>query len=629
MSWPDTLPGLLMGHAERTPDGTALRERHHGIWKTLTWREYADRVADFSEGLLQLGLQPGETVAIIGDNRPEWLITELAAQAAGARSLGIYQDAVGEELAYVFDHAEVSFVVVEDQEQVDKVRELGLGERVRKVIYYDPRGLEGYDVPWLMRFTEVQTLGEQAGGRAALPERVRQTSASDLAILSTTSGTTGKPKLAMLTHDNLISMGRTLMNVDPMDPSDDFVSVLPLAWIGEQMMAVACGLTVGFPLSFPEGSDSVRRDLREIAPRVMFNPPRIWEALISEVQSRIEDTTPLKRWAYRRGLAVGTAMANARFEGRTPGVALRLAFAFANAAVLRPIKNHLGLTQLQRAYTGGAALGPDVFRFFHALGVNLKQIYGQTETSGIAVLHRDGAIDFDTVGEPLPETEVRIDEGGQILVRSPAVMRGYYRNDEATAEVMVDGWLRTGDAGYFDDRGQLIVLDRAKDVMTLADGTLFSPQFIENKLKFSPYVKEAVVFGGGAWPNVTAMMNIDFANVGKWAENQRISYTTYTDLAQKPEVYALVLAHVTGRNAELPVAARIHRFVLLHKELDADDAELTRTRKVRRNLVAERYAEIVGGLYGTDDAVQIRSTIHYQDGSSADLDTRLAIQTVP
>ncbi|MEN0067277.1 MAG: AMP-binding protein [Myxococcota bacterium] len=626
MTWPQTLPGLLMGHAERTPHRPALRERHHGIWKTLSWREYADQVADFCEGLVELGLQPGETLAIIGDNRPEWLISELAAQAAGARSVGVYQDAVGQELAYIVEHAEVSFIVVEDQEQVDKVRELGLGDKVRKVVYYDPRGLEGYDEPWLMRFTEVQAEG--AGRREAFAERVRRTKPGDLAILSSTSGTTGTPKLAMLTHENLLVMGRTLMDVDPLKPRDDFVSVLPLAWIGEQMMAVACGLSVGFPLSFAEGTATTRRDLREIAPRVMFNPPRIWEALVSEVQSRIEDTTPLKRWAYRRGLAIGHRMADARFAGRTPGPFLRVAYALAHATVLRPIKEHLGLTQLVRAYTGGAALGPDVFRFFHALGVNLKQIYGQTETSGIAVLHRDGAIDFDTVGEPLPGTEVRLDDDGQILVRSPAVMQGYYRNDAATAEVLTDGWLRTGDAGYFDDRGQLVVLDRAKDVMTLADGTLFSPQFIENKLKFSPYVKEAVVFGGGDWPFVTAMLNIDFANVGKWSENQRIGYTTYTDLAQKAEVYALVLAHVAGRNAEMPQAARVRRFVLLHKELDADDAELTRTRKVRRNLVAERYRDIVDGLYGDGDAVQVRSTIHYQDGSSAVIETSLTIQTV-
>ena len=544
--------------------------------------------------------------------------------------MGIYQDAVGQELAYIFDHGDVSFVVVEDQEQVDKLRELKLGEAVRKVIFYDPRGMQNYDDPWLMPFEEVVHLGKPID--RASPERFEQLvharTGDDLALLATTSGTTGNPKLAMLTHRNLLEMGRTLLSVDPLQRDDDFVSVLPLAWIGEQMMGVACGLTVGFAMSFPEEANTARRDLREIAPRVMFSPPRIWEGLVSEVQSRIEDTTWVKRVAYHWGMAVGHHMADARLAGRAPSPWLRLRYAVAEQAVLRPIKHHLGLAKLKRAYTGGAALGPDVFRFFHALGVNLKQIYGQTETSGIAVLHRDGHIDAQTVGEPLPGTEVQIAEDGQILVRSPAVMQGYYKNPDATADSLSEGWLRTGDAGYFDDHGQLVVLDRAKDVMTLTDGTLFSPQFIENKLKFSPYIKEAVIFGGGDWPFVTAMLNIDFANVGKWAENRQLSYTTFTDLSQKAEVYALVLDHVVRRNAELPGAAQVQRFVLLHKELDADDAELTRTRKVRRNLVADRYADIVQALYGSEPVLTLQTTIHYQDGTQATLDTTLTLQTV-
>ena len=456
-------------------------------------------------------------------------------------------------------------------------------------------------------------------------ERVAEGRSSDIAILSTTSGTTGNPKLAVLTHRNLLSMGRNLMQVDPMNERDEFVSFLPLAWIGEQMMSMACGLQIGFTLNFPEEPETVQENLREIGPHVMFSPPRIWENLVSQVQVKMEDSSWLKRRLYGWALPVGYAMADARFHKRPAGLGLSIKYFLADWLVFQMIKDHLGLRRIRRAYTGGAALGPDVFRFFHALGVNLKQIYGQTEISGIAVVHRDGDVKFQTVGVPIPETEMEIAETGEILLRSPAVFEGYYRNPEATSEALRDGWLKTGDAGYLDDDGHLIVIDRAKDVMTLPDGTKFSPQFIENKLKFSPYVKEAVVFGGD-WPYVTAMINIDMANVGKWAENHQIAYTTYTDLAQKPQVYALVRDHVQQANADLPSAARIRRFLLLHKELDADDAELTRTRKVRRGFINRRYEDIITALYGPGDHLNVETTITYQDGRTATLQTQLRIE---
>ncbi len=450
---------------------------------------------------------------------------------------------------------------------------------------------------------------------------------SDIAILSTTSGTTGNPKLAVLSHKSMLSMGHNLMSVDPLSPEDEFMSFLPLAWIGEQMMVLSCGLMVGFTVNFPEEPETVQHDIREIGPRVMFSPPRIWENLVSQVQVKIEDTSWLKRKIYDWAMPFGYQMADLRFRKQNPSFGLKIKYFLADWLVFQEIKDHLGLRHLKRAYTGGAALGPDVFRFFHALGVNLKQIYGQTEINGIAVVHRDGDIKFQTVGTPIPETEIKIDENGEILMRSPAVMEGYYRNPEATAESLIDGWLHSGDAGYFDEDGHLIVIDRAKDVMTLHDGTKFSPQFIENKLKFSPYVKEAVVFGGD-WPFVSAMINIDFANVGKWAENNQIAYTTYTDLAQKLKVYELVREHVEQANADLPPAARIQRFLLLHKELDADDAELTRTRKVRRKLIAQRYAELISALYSHNAHVDIDSNITYQDGRTARIQTRLAIETL-
>ena len=627
----ETFPQLLVERAKEFGDKKiALREKDFGIWQSVTWQTYLERVKYFSLGLMSLGLERGDTIAIIGDNRPEWVYAELAAQSAGANSVGIYQDAIVSEMAYIITHADIKFIVVEDQEQVDKILEMWDSlSTVKKVIYYDPKGLRNYTEDILLYFPDVEALGRDYEQK--FPNRFEQSVAqgkgSDLAILSTTSGTTGNPKLAMLTHQNLLTMGRNLMDVDPIEANDNFVSFLPLAWIGEQMVSIACNLQQGFTLNFPEEPETVQSNIREIGPQCMVSPPRIWENLVNQVLVGIEDSDRFKRYLFKQAMKVGYRMADARFRKESPGIGLRLSYLLADWLVFQPIKDHLGLLRLKRAYTGGAALGPDVFRFFHALGVNLKQIYGQTETGGISVLHRDGDIKFQTVGTPSPETEVRVDETGEILVKSPAVFRGYYRNEEATAETLVDGWLRSGDAGYFDEDGHLIVIDRAKDVMSLHDGTKFSPQFIENKLKFSPYVKEAVVFGGD-WPFITALINIDLETTGKWAENNRITYTTYTDLAQKPEVYGLVRRQIESANADLPESARIRRFLILHKELDADDAELTRTRKVRRRFVAQRYDDIISALYSQNNHIDVETTITYQGGNTAVLRSRLHIESL-
>ncbi len=629
---PETLPQYLAMHAERTPDKVALRERIYGIWQPVTWKQYYEHVKAFALGLHALGLKPEDTVAIIGDNRPEWLFAELAAQSMGAKSVGIYQDSVSEEVLDIVSRSDATFVVAEDQEQVDKLIEIWpqLNGQVHKVIYYDPKGLRNYTEDYLMYFLDVEALGKEYEKEhpGLYEESVARGKASDLAILSTTSGTTSRPKLAMLTHGNLISMGKNLMAVDPMEPDDEFVSFLPLAWIGEQMSSLACGLYVGFKVNFPEAPETVQHDMREIGPQMVFSPPRIWESLVSQVQVKIEDTTRFKRFMYNWAMPIGYRMAETRFRKEKPSLGLKILYFLADWLVFENIKDQLGLRRLKRAYTGGAALGPDIFRFFHAMGVNLKQIYGQTEIVGIAVVHRDGDIKFQTVGLPIPETEVKIAENGEILMRSPAVMVGYYHDPEATAKAVdEEGWLHSGDAGYLDEDGHLIVIDRAKDVMTLADGTKFSPQFIENKLKFSPYIREAVVFGGD-WPFVTAFINIDFANVGKWAEKHQVPYTTYTDLAQKPEVYEIVKAHVLQANADLPPAARIRRFLLLHKELDADDAELTRTRKVRRRLIAQRYDDLIDALYSGAPSVPVETTITYQDGRTATIRTNLRVEDV-
>ncbi len=623
-----TLPRLLMINADRLGDKVALREKEFGIWQTVTWGQFAEHMRAFAMGLRALGLARGDCVAILGDNRPEWLYAELGAQAVGALSVGIYQDSAPEEVKYILQATSARVIVAEDQEQVDKIIEIWPDlEGVLKVIYYEPKGLRNYREPYLANFPTIEELGQVFDREhpGLFEQELALGRSEDVAVLSTTSGTTGKPKLAMLTHHNLISQGRGLLEVDPLETSDEFVSFLPLAWVGEQMITVAAGMQCGFTINFPESSATVQENIREIGPRVMFSPPRIWENMLSQVQVKIQDSTRLKRGLYEWAMVQGYAMADARFDGKQADLLLRMRYGLARLLVFEMLKDHLGLRFLKRAYTGGAALGPDVFRFFHALGVNLKQVYGQTESSGLSVIHRDGAIKFQTVGTPLPSTEIRIAESGEILVKSPSIFLGYYQNPEATAEVLTDGWLHSGDAGYFDEAGQLIVIDRAKDVMTLHDGTKFSPQFIENKLKFSPYIKEAVVFGGD-WPFVTTMINIDFGNVGKWAESRQISYTTYTDLSQKPEVYALVRKDVERANADMPDAARIRRFLLLHKELDADDGELTRTRKVRRNLVAKRYEEIVSALYGEHADVEIETTITYQDGRTALLKTNLHVE---
>lgn len=624
----ETLPRLLLRNAERLGNKVALREKEFGIWQTVSWYQFAEHVRDFAMGLRALGMRRGDKLAIIGDNRPEWLYAEFAAQALGGVSVGVYQDSVAEEVKYVLQGAEARMIVVEDQEQVDKILEIWPElNGVLKVIYYEPKGLRGYPQPYLAPFPAIEALGRKyaAAHPGEFEQEVSQGSVDDIAILSTTSGTTGKPKLAILTHRNLLTQGRGLLAVDPLTSDDEFMSFLPLAWIGEQMITVASGMQAAFTINFPESSSTVQENIREIGPRMMFSPPRIWENMLSQVQVKIQDSTRLKRKIFEWAMAQGYAMADARFSKQEASAGLKLRYNLARLFVFEELKDHLGLRFLKRAYTGGAALGPDVFRFYHALGVNLKQVYGQTESSGLSVIHRDGDIRFQTVGAPLPETEIKIAESGEILIKSPAVFPGYYKNPEATAEILVNGWLHSGDAGYFDEHGQLIVIDRAKDVMTLQDGTKFSPQFIENKLKFSQYVKEAVVFGGD-YPYVTALINIDFANVGKWAETNQLSYTTYTDLAGKPQVYALVRKEVERTNADLPPAARIKRFLLLHKELDADDGELTRTRKVRRNLVAKRYEEIVDGLYGDKESFQIETTISYQDGRSAKIQTRLHVE---
>ncbi len=627
----DTFPKLLERNAERYGDRkVAMREKEFGIWQAFTWKEYRDHVKYFSLGLVSLGIARGDKVAIIGDNRPEWVWAEVAAQAAGAVPLGLYQDSTLKEVSYIIDHSDSTFVVAEDQEQVDKILDMkDQLPKVRYIVYTDPRGMRGYKDSCLLDFKEVEQHGRELEHRE--PDRYGKNVAAggweDLALICYTSGTTGFPKGAMLSFRNLLTMAANLMEVDPKRETDEFVSFLPLAWIGEQMMCLSSALLSGFTVNFPEKPDTVQENIREIGPNIMFSPPRIWENMTSTVQVKVMDASWLKRKMYEWALPIGYEYADTILRKQKPDPLLLLKHKLIYYLVFRALKDRLGLLRIRSASTGGAALGPDVFKFFNAMGVNLKQIYGQTEISGISCIHREGDINFDSVGKPIPETEIRISETGEILSRSPSVFMGYYKSSEETERTLAGQWLHSGDAGYFTEDGHLIVIDRVKDVMHLKNATRFSPQFIENKLKFSPYIKECVCLGNGR-EFIASMICIDYPNVGKWAESRRISYTTYTDLAGKPEVQELLAKEVDKVNITLPEATRIRRFVLLYKELDPDDDELTRTRKVRRAFVEERYVHVIEGMYAGATSIPIDAVIKYQDGKTSRIRTTLAIRTL-
>lgn len=624
----DTLPKLLISKASLYGNRkVALREKEYGIWQLVNWQEYLEHVKYLALGMAGLGFKRGDKVAIIGDNRPEWIYAELAAQSLGGVSVGIYQDSLSKEVSYVIDHSDAIFLVVEDQEQVDKLLEIkAQTPKVKRIIYFDSKGLRNYNDPLLMDFVHLEALGRkfESNHSGYFESELARGQGEDPAIICYTSGTTGFPKGAVLCHRNLITMAQNLLSVDPLTDRNELISFLPLAWIGEQMMSLSLSLMVGATVNFPEEPETVAENIREIGPHIIFSPPRIWEDIVSKVQVMIEDSCPLKRFFYRFLMPVGYRMADHKFNRTVPPLGLRILYALGELLIYSAIKDRFGLVHIKRAYTGGAALGPDVFRFYHALGVNLKQIYGQTEISGLSVIHRDDDIQFHSVGKPIPGTEVRIAENGEILSKSASVFNGYYKNEKASEETLADGWLHSGDAGYIDDKGHLVVIDRLKDVMCLADGQIFSPQFIENRLKFSMFIKEAVVIGKDR-PYVVAMINIDFSNTGKWAENNHLAYTTYADLSQKAEILEMIRLEVGRVNKELPEAAQIKKFVLLHKELDADDEELTRTKKVRRGYVYEKYIDLIQGLYSDASRIKVEGKVRYRDGREAIIQTDLLV----
>ena len=543
----------------------------------------------------------------------------------------LYQDSLIDEVQYIVDHSDTKFLVGEGQEEVDKALAIrGRCPKLERIIWDDPKGMRGYDDPILISLDEVAKLGRDLGEREPklFEELVGNGRGDDVCLLFYTSGTSALPKGALLTHHNMLKMGQNMMAVDPCKEDDDFVSFLPFSWIGEQMMSISCGLQAGFTINFPESPETVQQNIREIAPQVLFSPPRIYEQMVRTVQVRYLDASRVKRRIYEWAMRIGERIADLKLAKKPISWWLRALGNLADLAVHKKLRDHLGLVRVRRAYTGGAALGPDHLRFFHAIGVNLKQIYGQTEIAGISVLHRDGDVKFDTVGTPLPETEIRITHDGEILSRSPCVFQGYYKMPEETARTLRDGWLHSGDIGFLDSDGHLVVFDRRKDVMTLADGSRFSPQYLETRLKFSPHLKDVWVIGDRR-PFVTAVVCIDAGVTGRWAEERHIPYTTYAELSQKAEVRSLVAEVVRHVNRSLPALARILRFVNLHKEFDADDEELTRTRKLRRTFLEERYHEIVEALFSGATEVHFDTTVTYEDGRVAHSKTDLLVMDVP
>jgi long-chain acyl-CoA synthetase len=626
-----TLPKLLERNATEDPKGAGIREKARGVWQTYSWSDYRGQVRDFALGLASLGFKRGDKLSVVGDNRPQLYFAQLAAQALGGVSVPVYQDSIASELVYVLNHAETSVIVAEDQEQVDKA--LSLKDKLPKlrcVIFEDPRGLSFYDDRLLRSFDSVLKAGREFGqGNPQFYEaELAKGGADDTAMIAYTSGTTGNPKGVMLSHRNMIATSEAFIEVNEVKRGDNWLSYLPMAWVGDAAFSLGMALVARLTSNCPESPETVQRDLRELGPDAMLAPPRIWENMLTLMQIKGTDASPMKRRVFEafRGLAERCELK--RTDGKGLSLFDRLGLAIGEILVYGPIRDQLGLRKARWCYTGGAPLGPDTYRFFRSFGINLKQIYGATEASAMIACQADKEANPNTVGRPIPKIEVKIDDHGEVILKGPNVFRGYFKQDDITRETITpDGWLKTGDAGFFDKQGYLVIIDRAKDVGKLNDGSAFAPQFIENKLKFSPYVREAVAFGDQR-PFVVAMVAIDMTTVGTWAEKRRLSYTSFMDLSSKPEVAGLIAAEIAKANASLPDVQQIKRFLLLNKELDADDAEMTRTRKVRRRFVAEKYAPVIEAFYGGKQSADVTMEITFEDGRKSTLSSTIAIHDV-
>jgi len=626
-----TLPALLKRNAERYGDSrVAIREKEFGIWQSTTWQGYFEHVRDFALGLHKLGFKRGDKMAYAGDNRPQGLYAELAAQALGGAIVGIYPDSHLDQVEYIINHSDAIYVVAGDQEQADKVLELkSTCPKVIKVIVDDPKGLRHYDDPILAYFKDIQKLGRELALEepGLFDEMIAGLTPDDVGMINYTSGTTGLPKGSMITQKNMVAVARLQDAVDAARDDFEYVSFLPFAWIGEQEFGVYWPLYKAFAVNFPEKVETVQENIREIGPHILLAPPRIWEKICSDIQVKIQEAVWIKRFIYQKFLPVGYRMADFILAKKDPPIGWRFLSRVGYLLLFRSLNNYFGLTRLRHAYTGGAPLGPEIFKMFLALGLKIRQVYGATETTAGTIAHRTDDIRLETVGVPLPEVEVKTTDTGELLTKGDMVFKGYYKNPEATAQAIIDGWFYSGDAALIDEDGHVVIIDRLADVMKLSDGSRFSPQLIENKLKFSPFITDAVVIGQEK-PYIAAMVSVDSGNVGKWAENNQIAYTTFTDLSQKTEVYNLIAEEVAKTNKTLPKVAKVKKIVLLYKELDADDEELTRTRKVRRNFVLQRYKELVDGLYGDQAALDIEADIRYTDGTGYRMKTRVMIKEI-
>jgi len=627
---PETRPKLILRDFDQWADNTAMCMKQYGIWQKYTWRDYLAKIQYFSLGLITLGLEKEDVVCIIGDNEPEWFWGEFAVQAAGAIPTGIFVDSIPSEVKYVAEHCGAKFAIVNDQEQTDKFLEIkGELPNLQKIIYWDPKGLKNYDEPMLISFNDVIKLGMEydESHPGLFEENVEKGQGDDIAMIYYTSGTTGLPKGAKITHQALISTATGFVNRYPIGERDDLISNFPAAWVGDSYFATIPHLLTGARLNFPEEPETINEDTREVGPHFVIYGPRQWESIVSDIQVKMIDAHPLKRFVYNLFMPVGYKIADILFQNKKPGLFLRIICQFAYVFLFRPLKDKLGLSNIRFAVTGSSVLSLDTFRLIHAIGIELRQNYASTE-AGLIACHGPGEIDFESVGRPSLNTEVRITNRGELLVRSDSMFSGYYKDDEKTASILIDGWCHTGDAVSVNDKGHVIFLDRLDHMGELSSGIRYAPQYIEGRLRFSPYIKDAMVIGGKDKDYVSAIINIDFTMVGKWAERNHMPYTTFVDLSQKDEVASLVEKDISRVNSYLPEGSRVRKFVLMHKEFDPDEAELTRTRKLRREFMEERYRELIHTMYGEGDEVQVTAPVTYRDGRQGVVSTAIKVRKV-
>ena len=625
-----TIPQIIRGNYKKWGHQTAMCMKKFGVWQKYNWKDYYENVEYFSLGMINLGLEPGDVVCIIGDNEPEWFWAQFATQAAGGIATGIFVDSIPSEVKYIAVHSDAKFAVVNDQEQTDKFLEIKDElPLLRKVIYWDPKGLKNYDDPILISFAEVIKLGKEFEKTHPdlFEQNVEKVKEDNTAFIYYTSGTTGLPKGAALTHRALINTAQGFISRYPLSETDDLISNFPAAWVGDSFFATIPHLFTGARLNFPEEPETIAEDTREIGPNFVIYGPRQWEGLVSQIQVKMVDAHPLKRFTYNLFLPVGYRIADIKLQGKTPNLFWRALYGIAYWLLLRPLKDKLGLSEVRFAVTGSSVLSLDTFRLIHAIGIELRQNYASTE-AGLISSHGKGEIHFESVGRPALGTEVRITDEGELLVKSDCMFNGYHKDAEKTATALIDGWCHTGDAVNIDEAGHLIFMDRLEHMGELSSGIKYAPQYIEGRLRFSPYIKDAMVIGGRDKEFVSTIINIDFAMVGKWAERNSIPYTTFVDLSQKKEIADLVQKDLLRVNSYLPEAARVRRFVLMHKEFDPDEAELTRTRKLRRDFMEERYKELIDTIYKNEEEVNVKAPVTYRDGRKGVVTTNIKVRTV-